>query len=239
MRLLLGSGGLTTDERVRAWREELDAFLGAIDRLLFVPYALADHDGCMARFVERGLAAGRALHGIHQVPDPRRAVGEARALFVGGGNTFRLLAEIYRHGLIEPVRERVHAGMPYVGISAGTNVACPTVATTNDMPIAWPPSDRAFDLVPFQINPHFVPGVAHYSIDDAFIPYGGETREDRLREYHEMNERPVLALREGAILRVEGAQATLRGPGGGILLRRGETAEILPPGTDVSDLLGA
>jgi dipeptidase E len=129
--------------------------------------------------------------------------------------------------------------MPYIGISAGTNVACPTIATTNDMPISWPRNPVALGLVPFQINPHFVPGTAHYEIDGAFVPYGGETREDRLREYHEENERTVLAMREGAILRVEGKKATLLGPKGGFLFRRGREAEPLEPGADLSALLRA
>ena len=237
MRLLLGSGGLTTDERCDAWVRELSSFLAEGARILFVPYAVQDHDAAVARAIERGLNAGRELTGIHTLPDAAAAVREAEAIFVSGGNTFRLLASLQRHRLLDPIRERVLAGMPYLGISAGTNVACPTIATTNDMPIVWPRSWDALGLVPFQINPHFVPGPAHYAIDGAMVPYGGETREDRLREYHEENDRPVLAMREGAILRVEGSRATLSGLGGAILLRRGAEPRPFAPGADLSFLL--
>jgi dipeptidase E len=236
MRLLLGSGGLTTDERRDAWTRELADFLPEGTRILFVPYAVHDHDAALARVRERGLDAGRALEGIHTLADPVRAAREADAIFVTGGNTFRLLARLEKESLLDPVRERVLAGMPYVGISAGTNVACPAISTTNDMPIVEPRSFRALGLVPFQINPHFVPGPAHYAIDGAMVPYGGETREDRLREYHEENDRDVLAMREGAILRVEGERAVLAGSAGAIVLRRGEEPVPLSPGDDVSYL---
>src|SRR5262245_33413286 len=236
MRLLLGSGGITTDERREAWVRELSTFVPPDTRLLFVPYAVHDHDACVARAIERGIHAGRTLVGIHTLPDPVRAVRDAEALFMSGGNTFRLLATLERKGLLGPIRERVLAGMPYAGISAGTNVACPTIANTNDMPIVWPKSSEALGLVPFQINPHFVPGTAHYEIDGVMAPYGGETREDRLREYHEENARPVLAMREGAVLRVEDGRATLSGAVA-ILLRRGEEPRPFEPGADLSFLL--
>src|SRR4029453_11001713 len=100
---------------------------------LFVPYALADHDGYVHRMVERGIHAGYELAGIHRAGDPVKAVRGAEAIFVGGGNTFRLLSALYRFGLLDPIRDRVRAGVPYLGISAGTNVACPTIKTTNDM----------------------------------------------------------------------------------------------------------
>jgi dipeptidase E len=238
MRLLLGSGGMTTAERIEAWRKELTSFLPETDRVLFVPYAIADHDRLLTLVQERGINAGKTFVGIHGLPDPREAVRGAKALFVSGGNTFRLLATLERHGLLDVIRERVRSGMPYMGVSAGTNVACPTIATTNDMPIMWPASSEALGLVPFQINPHFVPGTAHYRIDGELIPYGGETREDRLREFHEENERPVLALREGAMLRIEGTRAELRGPKGALLFRRGEDPRPFEPGADLSFLLG-
>ena len=121
-------------------------------RVLFVPYALADHDGYVRLMTERGLNAGYELDGIHRHADPVAAVHEAEAIFVGGGNTFRLLAALYRLGLLDPIRERVRGGLPYLGVSAGTNVACPTIRTTNDMPIVQPPSLDALGLVPFQVN---------------------------------------------------------------------------------------
>jgi dipeptidase E len=127
MRVLLGSGGFRTPERIDFLRRRVQSFFGAVRRLLFVPYALGDHDGYVKAIRERGIDAGYELDAIHRHPDPGAAVRAAEALFVGGGNTFRLLAELYRHGLLEPIRERVRGGMPYLGISAGTNVACPTL----------------------------------------------------------------------------------------------------------------
>jgi dipeptidase E len=149
MKLLLGSGGLRTTERVQFFTEQVRSFFGPISRLLFVPYALMDHDGYVHKLIERSLHAGYQVEGIHRHADPVTAIRSAEGLFVGGGNTFRLLAELYRHGLLEVIRERVRAGLPYLGVSAGTNVACPTIKTTNDMPITQPPSLDALGLIPF------------------------------------------------------------------------------------------
>jgi dipeptidase E len=237
MRLLLGSGGISTEERRQAWVREFDDFLGPVRRVLFVAWAVADERGHTTMVAGLSARIGVTLDGIHEHPDPRAAIAAADAVFFTGGNTFRLLRRIHDEGVLGLVRERVRSGLPYVGISAGTNVACPTISTTNDLPICAPPSLDAFGLVPFQVNPHFTPGRSYHVIDGAIEPYAGETRLDRLREYHEMNERPVLALREGAILRVEGPAARLAGPGGGVLVRKGRDPETLAPGADVSSLL--
>lgn len=237
MRLLLGSGGIGTPDRKQAWIDQWNDFLGPIKKVLFVAWAVdnqARHTERMQKWME---GSEVVLDGMHAQDDPVKAVNEAEAVFVTGGNTFRLVKSIHDSGVLGAVRERVQGGMPYIGVSAGTNVSAPTMATTNDMPICCPPSHETFGLIPFQINPHFVPGKAYYVIDGKIVPYGGETREDRLREYHEMNDSPILCLREGAILRVEGDAAHLRGPNGGILLRKGVDAEVLAEGTDVSYLL--
>ena len=140
MRVLLGSGGFRTPERIGFLREQMRAFFGGVGTLLFVPHALKDHDGYVQIMRERGLDAGYRLVGLHTCRDPVAAIGEAEGLFVGGGNTFRLLSELYRLDLLGTVRRRVREGMPYLGVSAGCNVACPTMKTTNDMPITQPPS---------------------------------------------------------------------------------------------------
>jgi len=118
-------------------------------------------------------------------------VREAEAIFVGGGNTFRLLATLYRLGLLEPIRQRVRAGMPYLGVSAGTNVACPTMQTTNDMPIVQPPSFAALGLVPFQVNAHYFFGKTFVQYGEEYVEHFGETRDERLRAFHEENDTPV------------------------------------------------
>ena len=216
--------------------EEIRSFLGGgVSRVLFVPFALHDRDGYAATARERFAAMGYRLDSLHDVAgsaaEAVAAVEAAEAVFIGGGNTFRLLSALWELEVVEPLRRRVAAGMPYLGTSAGSNVACPTIRTTNDMPIVEPPTFEALALVPFQINPHYLdpdPGSTHK----------GETREQRLREYHEENELPVVGLREGAMLRVEGTAVELRGSSGARLFRRGgEPAEHRPPAR-LDELLG-
>lgn len=236
-RLLLGSGGLSTEPRREAWRSALREFLPAsVERLCFVPFALAQHDAYLERILQLDFAGGRALEGLHRAADARAALAGAAAVYVGGGNTFRLLDRLQRLGVLGVLRERVAAGMPYIGISAGTNVACPTIRTTNDMPIVQPVSLDALGLVPFQVNPHWFDGPTYVQEAGGYRPYGGETRDDRLREFLEENERPVLAIAEGGILRVEGASARLLAAPAR-LFRRGCAPEDLAPGSDLSALL--
>lgn len=236
MNILLGSGGFRTPERVAAWADQMRTVLGGSSRVLFVPYALADHDGYVRMMVERGLHAGYPLDGIHQYADAVAAVRSAEAVFVGGGNTFRLLAALYRFDLLNPIRERVRAGMPYLGISAGTNVAGPTIRTTNDMPIVQPPSLDALGLVPFQVNPHYYTGSNFVRHGDQLVEHFGESRDDRIREFHEENETAVVGLWEGGLLRVNGERIELVGATARVF-RRGQTAVDLPAGADLGPLL--
>jgi dipeptidase E len=226
MRVLLGSGGFRTEERVRVLAEQMRSFFGPVDRLLFIPYALQDHDRYVQVLTEKGLHAGYPLDPIHRHADPRQAVSEAPAIFVGGGNTFRLLADLYRHGLVDLLRARVRAGVPYLGISAGTNVACPTIKTTNDMPITQPPSLDALGLVPFQVNPHYFTGQTYVKRDDGFHEHFGETRDDRICEFHEMNDTPVIGLWEGGILRVEDGRVELIGAPARVFRKGAEPVEV-------------
>jgi dipeptidase E len=212
--------------------------LGPVSRVLFIPYALADHDGYVRTMTERGLNAGYQLDGIHRHPDPLAAVREAEAIFVGGGNTFRLLATLYRFGLLDSIRERARGGMSYLGVSAGTNVACPTIRTTNDMPIVQPPSLDALGLVPFQVNAHYYTGSNYVRHGDQFVEHFGETRDDRIREFHEENETPVVGLWEGGILRVEGGRVDLIGAAARVF-RRGEQPLDVEPGADLAPSVGS
>ena len=207
--------------------------LGGHTELTFVPFALADHDGYTERIATALAPLGVQVRGLHTAADTVAAVRSAEAVFTGGGNTFRLLAELYRRRLLEPLRERVAGGMPYLGASAGTNIAGPTVRTTNDMPIVEPPSLSSLGLVPFQLNPHYVD-------PDPASTHMGETRAKRLAEFHECNDIPVLGLREGAWLRVRGDWAELAGlstSGGapGRLFQRGVPDRDVSG--DVSELL--
>lgn len=190
--------------------EEMRAALGATGTtVLFVPFAsAAGTTGAYDAYANRVRGAlaplGYGVAPVHLAPDPVAAVREAAAILVGGGNTFCLLQRLYAAGLLDPIRERVAAGVPYVGWSAGSVVACPTMRTTNDMPIVEPPSLRALGLVPFQIN-------AHYT--DAHPPgFRGETRAERLNEFVLANPGvPVVGLPEGTMLRVGGDDVRLAG----------------------------
>jgi dipeptidase E len=204
----------------------LDHSEGAIRRLLaglrgvaFVPFAQRDHDGYTARVRERLAAMSVEVTQVSSRAD----IDAAEAIFIGGGNTFRLLNELYAREMLGAIRERVRGGVPYIGSSAGTNVATPSIKTTNDMPIVFPPSFDALALVPFQINPHYLD-------PDPRSTHQGETREERIREFHEENDTPVVGLREGSMLWVEGANVTLLGDRQARLFRRGSEAEEVDAG---------
>jgi dipeptidase E len=237
MRVLLGSGGFRTPERIDLFARHVRAFFGPVRRVLFVPYALQDHDRYAQLLVEKGLHAGYDLDPLHRHPDLAAVVRAAEAVFVGGGNTFRLLAELYRRGLLDALRERARAGVPYLGVSAGTNVACPTIKTTNDMPITPPPSLDALGLVPFQVNPHYFTGGSYVKhADGSFEEHHGETRDDRLREFHELNDTPVVGLWEGGLLLAEGGELTLHGAAARVF-RKGQEPADFAPGARLDELL--
>jgi len=207
-------------------------FLGRrVKEVLFVPFAAVrfSYDDFAARVQERLGPLGYGVRSIHAVKNAEAAVRGAEAIAVGGGNTFRLLEILYERRLLEPLRERVLAGAPYIGWSAGANVVCPTVRTTNDMPIVEPPSLRALSLVPFQINPHY---------SEAQIPnHAGETRAERLLEFIAANPGlPVLALREGSILRVEGEGWSLLGEKPARIFTHGAEPLDVEPGGSLAPL---
>lgn len=201
---------------------EIRDFLGELKRVLFVPFALFDRDKYAATARARFQKMGYELTSIHTAANPVQAVKETDAMFIGGGNTFRLLKTLYEFDLLDVIRETVDAGMPYIGSSAGSNMACPTIRTTNDMPIVQPPSFNALGLVSFQINPHYLD-------PDPNSKHMGETREERIIQFLEENETPVVGLREGAILRIENGETNLRGSTGARIFRRGfEPVEVSP-----------
>lgn len=209
---------------------DLREALGPARRVLFIPHALHDRGAYVAKARPAFEEMGYGLDSLDEAEDPLRAVEAAAAVFCGGGNTFRLLKALEELGVLSALRRRVSAGMPYAGASAGANLAGPTIKTTNDMPIVQPASFAALSLVPFQINPHYVdplPGSTHM----------GETRETRIREFHEENRTPVVGLREGALLRVEDDSVLLKGLAGARVFRPGEDPSEFAPGAELASLL--
>jgi dipeptidase E len=224
-RLLLGGGGqYEIKDRREALIREMRSFLGSsVARVLFIPYALKDYDGYLAKMIQLGNDAGYSFESIHKSTDSHDAVREAAAIYIGGGNTFRLLNELYAQGLVSSIRKKIQAGAPYIGISAGANVACPSIKTTNDMPIIQPPSFDALGLIPFQINPH-------YKDPDPNSTHQGETRERRIQEFLEMNDETVVGMREGSILRIEGDSVHLCGTAGARVFQKGQEPKEHAPG---------
>jgi dipeptidase E len=212
--------------------DEIRKTLGSARRLLFFPFALHDRDGYAAKAIERFGAMGYEMKSAHNVTDSEKAVAEADAIFIGGGNTFRLLKALQDLGFIEQIRRRIRQGAPYIGSSAGSNVAGPTIKTTKDMPIVQPRSFDSLGLVPFQISPHF-------QDSDPSSTHMGETQEERILQFLEENETPVLGMREGAWVVAEPGRVILGGTRGARIFRRGESPVEKTTGHDVSNLVGA
>jgi dipeptidase E len=210
--------------------DEIRSFLGAVKRVLFFPFALQDRDAYAAKAKSRFAALGYSVSSAHEAENPRRAVEETDAIFIGGGNTFRLLKALQDLELIEPIRRQVMSGTHYIGSSAGSNVAGPTIKTTKDMPIVEPESFDSLGLVPFQISPHF-------QDPDPASTHMGETQEERILQFLEENDAPVVGMREGAWLLVEGGRVTLKGLTGARIFRRGKDPVETIPISDISELV--
>ncbi len=200
MKLLLLSNSTMAGKPFLGWpKEYLKSFIGdASKKLLFIPYAGVNvyWDGYAKKVSKYFEEFGYETISIYKQQDPVKAIREADSIMVGGGNTFHLVYHLHKNELIPLIRQAVLDGKPYIGWSAGANVACPTLCTTNDMPIIQPESFDTFNLVQFQINPHY--------LDANPEGHGGETREDRINEFLEINrEKVVLGLREGTGLWIE------------------------------------
>jgi dipeptidase E len=222
---LYGSGYLDHAE------EEIRDFLGGAMRIAFVPFAVHERGKYAAQAGARFHRMGYELTSLHDVSNPRRAVQEADAVFVGGGNTFRLLTALYDFDLLAPIRRAVEEeGLPYIGASAGAIVAGPSLRTTKDMPVVQPPSFAALGLVDFQISPHYLD-------PDPSSTHMGETQEERILQFLEENEAPVVGLREGAMVRMEKDSVTLKGSAGARLFRRGEKPVEVSPVAELTGFL--
>ncbi len=231
--LLLSNSTNFGEEYLEYPQSAIQSFLGKeVKEVLFVPYAAVgfSYDDYTAKVVAPLEKIGYQVTGIHTTDDPKQAVQDAEVLAIGGGNTFALLDLLYQHDLLEVIRERVGRGMPFMGWSAGSNVAGTTISTTNDMPIVEPPSFKALNLVPFQINPHYT---------EATLPnYGGETRKDRINEYIAINPNmKVIGVPEGNILEVINDQVRLIGDGEVKVFEQGQESKTFFKTDDLSFLL--
>lgn len=213
--------------------EEVRDFFKNVSELLFIPYARPggisfDEYTELPREVFKEI--GISVKGIHEFDDPKQAIKNAKGIFTGGGNTFLLLKTLYDKGLIKPLQDAVFGGVPYMGSSAGSNIAGLTIGTSNDMPIVYPPSFDALALMPFNVNPHYLDAVN----EDR---HQGESRETRINEFHRINNQPVIGLREGSWLRIEDGKVILKGEHSARVFTRENAPEEVPAGDVTSAVL--
>lgn len=234
MRLLLISNSASPGEGyLEKASKHIQEFLGKQSlNIVFIPFAAVtySYDEYEEKVNKRFTTFGQRVTSIHKAQRPIESVLRADAIVVGGGNTFMLMKKMQEMGLIEAIRERVKSGAAYIGWSAGSNVSCPTICTTNDMPIVQPKTFEAFDFVPFQINPHY--------LDTHPSNHGGETREMRIAEYLVANPNKwVVGLREGCIIKIEGKSISMIGEKTARIFRQGEEPKELNPGDDFTFLM--
>jgi len=211
---------------------ELKEFFKGVKEILFLPYARPGGiDYATYTVIAKKAFAniGINVKGIHEFENPIMAVNNAEGIFTGGGNTFELVSKLYEHNLMQEIRRVVENGTPYFGTSAGSNITGVSMKTTNDMPIVYPPSFDTLGLVGFNINPHYLD-------PDPNSTHMGETRETRIKEFHEFNDTPVLGLREGSWLLVEGDKVMLKGTLFARLFLKNELPEEIPTNSDLSYL---
>ena len=241
-KLLLISNSTMAGEAYLAWPQKyIQDFLEAenVKKVTFVPYAgvglsdeslNASYDVYTSRVSEVFNSFGIEIVSVLNSDDPVKLVNESEAIAVGGGNTFHLVSEMQKTGIMEAIKKVCQNGLPYMGWSAGSNVACPTLMTTNDMPIVEPPSFNCMGIIPFQINPHY--------LDANPEGHGGETRQQRIEEFLIVNrDMKVLGLREASMLFVDNDSMKLLGSRDARLFRFGKEPEEYKAGTDLSFLL--
>ncbi len=203
------------------------------DTVLFVPYARPagiTHDQYTLIARKTFNFIGKKLVGLHEFENPQTAIQEAKGIFTGGGNTFLLVAQLYKHNLIPTLTHQLQSGIPYLGTSAGSNICGITMQTTNDMPIVYPPSFKTLGIVPFNINPH-------YQDSEKNAIHMGETRETRINEFHQFNTIPVIGLREGSWIKAKNNTAVLKGNLTARLFLPQKKRVELHPETDLNKLV--
>jgi dipeptidase E len=208
---------------------ELEHHFKYCKTLLFIPYARSGgitHEEYTTKVALAFAKINIAVKGIHEFENPAEAVQNAEAIFTGGGNTFVLVSQLYKNQVMDVLAEKLKSGTPYLGTSAGSNIAGLTIQTTNDMPIVYPPSFQTLGMIPFNLNPHYID-------NDKPSNHMGESREDRIKEFHTFNSIPVLGLREGSWLEIKGETITLKGNFKARLFRQNQEPEELESGTDL------
>jgi dipeptidase E len=234
MKLLLISNSTNAGEEYLDYpKYNIKEFLGDIPiEALFIPYAAVtfSFDDYEKKVNHRFQEVGHAVKSIHHFSDPQEAIKEAKAIVIGGGNTWQLLKMMQEQNLVSTIAKMVQGGIPYIGWSAGSNMACPTIRTTNDMPILQPQNFNACDLIPFQINPHY--------LDANPEGHAGETREARIEEFIEANpDMYVMGLREGTMLWIENDEIKLIGPRNARIFKKGMEPKEHGPEDDFNFLL--
>lgn len=212
--------------------EELTILFKNTDTVLFIPYARPggiSHETYTQKVSEAFSKIGKEVTGIHEFSNPKEALQNAKGIFVGGGNTFVLVNQLYKNDLISVMQNVIHNGAPYLGTSAGSNICGLTINTTNDMPIVYPPSFKTLGLVPFNINPHYLD-------PDISSKHMGETRETRIQEFHAFNSQPVIGLREGSWLEVNGDRIVLKGELDARIFEYNKATYEVETGTELSTL---
>lgn len=198
---------------------ELSQFFSKINTITFIPYARPGgitHDAYTELAATAFSKIDKKVIGLHTYEDPKEGINKAEALFTGGGNTFLLVQQLHNLEIMQPLRDKITSGTPYLGTSAGSNIAGPSMKTTNDMPIVHPPSFNTLGVVNFNLNPHYLD-------PDPNSTHKGETRETRIREFHQLNNTPVIGLREGNYILVDGNQRTLKGTGTARIFEAGKS----------------
>ncbi len=211
---------------------ELSLHFKNCSNLLFIPYARPSgisHEDYTKKVSDTFATINIRVKGIHEFENPIEAINNAEAIFTGGGNTFLLVAQLYKFNLMEVLAKKLHQGTPYLGTSAGSNITGLTMQTTNDMPIVYPPSFQTLGMLPFNLNPHYLDA-------DLTVKHMGETRETRIKEYHQFNSVPVLGLREGSWLDVKGETIILKGNLTARLFLQNEPAKELESESDLGFL---
>jgi len=200
-----------------------------VPEIIFVPYARPggiSHDEYTAKAVEAFQDLNIVVKGLHTFPDPAAAIQQAKGFFTGGGNTFLLVKQLHEQHLMQRLKQAVEAGTPYLGASAGSNIGGVNMQTTNDMPIVYPPDFTTMGLVPFNLNPHYLD-------PDPNSKHNGETRETRIKEFHTQNAIPVVGLREGSWISVQGDKITTEGRLGSRIFEPRKEPYELPPHSDL------